>query len=178
MAESSTIARPYAKAAFEFALENKALDQWSKALDLLAIIANDENAQILIKNPNVSNQQRVEFFEGVGADLLDEKMKNFVRLLAENNRLLELPELNQQFNQLKADYEKTVDVELVSATKMTEATQKIFAEKLAAKLGRKVSIENNVDPSLIGGLIVKAEDLVIDGSISGKIAKLSESLAF
>jgi len=178
MAESSTIARPYAKAAFEYALENKALEQWSKALDLLALIANDKDAVAFVSNPNVTNEQRVSFFETLAGDKLDKKLKNFIKLLSDNNRLLELPELNQQFSHLKADYEKTVDVELVSAIEMTEATQKLFAEKLAKRLGRKVSIQNNVDPSLIGGLIVKAEDLVIDGSISGKIAKLSESLAF
>ncbi len=178
MAEFGTIARPYAKAAFEFALENKALADWSKTLDLLAVIASDKAVTGFVKNPEITTEQRLALFSDVAADALDEKMKNFLKLLAQNDRLLALSAIAERFTALKADYEKTIEVELTSAVELSEALKSKFADKLAIKLGREVSIENKVDPALIGGLIVKAEDLVIDGSISGKIAKLSEALAF
>ncbi|HFB63906.1 MAG TPA: F0F1 ATP synthase subunit delta [Aeromonadales bacterium] len=182
MAESGTIARPYAKAAFEFALENKALARWSTALDQLAVIAGDEDVIAFVKNPKVTSDQRLALFESlfkaIAGETEDKKIVNFIQLLAINNRLLALPAIAEQFTVLKADHEKTVEVELTSAIELSDELKGKFASKLAKKLGRKVSIQNNVDPSLIGGLIVKAEDLVIDGSISGRIAKLSESLTF
>ncbi len=182
MAESGTVARPYAKAAFEFALEHHNLDEWTLALEVLAAIAQNKDVIAFVKNPKVTANQRLNLFEklyqAVATKKENPKVKNFIHLLAANQRLLALPAIFEQYTALKADHEKTVEVELTSATNLTDEIKARFASKLASKLGRKVSIHNNVDPSLIGGLIVKAEDLVIDGSIRGKIAKLSESLAF
>jgi len=176
MAEFSTIARPYAKAAFESALEAKALADWSSVLELLALIASDEQIISVLTNPNVNAVQRLSVFTSIAGDKLTDNLSNFVKLLSENNRLAALPAIYERFLALKAEHEKTIDVDLASAVALSDKQKDLFATKLEAKLGRKVSIQNTVDSTLLGGVIIKAEDLVIDGSVRGKIAKLAESL--
>ncbi len=176
MAEFSTIARPYAKAAFESSLESKALAEWSSVLELLALIANDEQVIAILTNPNINADQRLSVFESIAGDKLTDKLGNFLKLLSENDRLAALPAIYERFLALKAEHEKTIDVDLASAVALSEDQKALFATKLEAKLGRKVSIQNTVDSTLLGGVIIKAEDLVIDGSVRGKIAKLAESL--
>lgn len=176
MAEFSTIARPYAKAAFESALESKQLGKWSTTLELLALVAADERVAAMLTNPKVSAEQRLSLFVSIAGDNLTNGLSNFVKLLSENNRLAALPAILERFLALKAEYEKTVDVNLSSAVALSDDQKALFAKKLEVKLGRKVSIQNTVDPTLLGGVIIKAEDLVIDGSVRGRIAKLAESL--
>ncbi len=176
MAEFSTIARPYAKAAFESALESKQLAEWSTTLELLALVAADEQVIAVLTNPKISAEQRLSLFVSIAGDSLSDKLGNFVKLLSENDRLAALPAIFERFVALKAEYEKTVDVDLFSAIALSDDQKALFAKKLEKKLGRKVSIQNTVDPTLLGGVIIKAEDLVIDGSVRGRIAKLAESL--
>ncbi len=176
MAEFSTIARPYAKAAFESALEAKALAPWSSVLELLALIAENDQVVAILTNPNINAEQRLSVFISIVGDDLNDNQSNFVKLLSENNRLAALPAILERFLALKAEYEKTIDVDLSSAVALSDDQKTLFAKKLEAKLGRKVSIQNTVDSTLLGGVIIKAEDLVIDGSVRGRIAKLAESL--
>ncbi len=176
MEEFSTIARPYAKAAFENALENNALAEWSSVLELLALIASDQQVISVLTNPNVNAAQRLSIFTSITGDKLTDNLSNFVKLLSENDRLVVLPAIYQSFIALKAHHEKTIDVSLSSAVELSDQQKDLFTAKLEAKLGRKVSIQNTVDSTLLGGVIIKAEDLVIDGSVRGKIAKLAESL--
>ena len=176
MSEFSTIARPYAKAAFESALENKQLEEWSSVLGLLALIASDQQVIAILTNPNVSAAQRMSLFASIAGDQLTDKLRNFVKLLSENDRLAALPAILDGFLALRAAHEKTVEVDLASAVSLSDKQKALFAKKLSAKLGRKVSINNRVDPALLGGVIIKADDLVIDSSVRGRIAKLAESL--
>ncbi|PIP79388.1 MAG: F0F1 ATP synthase subunit delta [Gammaproteobacteria bacterium CG22_combo_CG10-13_8_21_14_all_40_8] len=183
MAELNTLARPYAKAAFEFALESGNLDVWSQALSLAAFIADDSQVKDLLSNPSVNAEQLVKLFVAIMNDNLkgevtDEKIVNFLKTLSTNNRLSTLTAIAKQFETFKANHEKTVNVELTSAVALTSEQQTLFISKLESKLGRKVTIINHIDASVIGGLLVKAEDLVIDGTVRGKIAKLTETLLF
>ncbi|MCW8886320.1 MAG: F0F1 ATP synthase subunit delta [Motiliproteus sp.] len=175
MAELSTIARPYTKAAFETALEQKALDKWSEMLALAAQATQDEQVSNLLSNPALRTDQKAGLILDICADA-SEQVQNFIGVLAENNRLLVLPEISSLFDRLKAEQQKSVDIDVTSAFKMTKEQQTKLAQALGKKLDREVNISSSIDKGLIGGLLIKTEDLVIDGSIRGKLAKLSEAL--
>jgi F-type H+-transporting ATPase subunit delta len=177
MAEKSTIARPYAEAVFSLAQEQKQLKLWSDMLYFAATVSQVEDMQILIANTNINKKQLADLFIEACKDRLTELGANMIRLLAENRRLGFLPEIAAQFELLRAEAEKTIEAEVVSAYKMSEVQQKDIAAKLKVRLGREVTLTCRVDNSLLGGAIIKAGDLVIDGSTIGQIQKLSIELA-
>ncbi|MDH5544485.1 MAG: F0F1 ATP synthase subunit delta [Gammaproteobacteria bacterium] len=176
MAEASTIARPYAHAVFEIAREDKRLAKWTEALSVLAAIASSDEMTGVYGNPTFSSDKVAEIFIGVAGDKLDDKGKNFVKVLADNNRLSVLPEIATGFELLRAEEEKTVKAELVSAKDVTDAQKKSLADALKKRLGRDVELSYRVDESLLGGAIIRAGDLVIDGSISGQLEKLATEM--
>ena len=176
MAEKSTIARPYAEAVFSLAKEQSQLKQWSETLQAAAAVAMNDNMQALISNTNVSKDQVANLILDICGSKFSVEGKNLVKLLAENRRLLLLGEIVAQYEELRAEEEKTIDAEVISAFEVSAAQQKQIAEKLKARLGREVSLSCRVDPTLLGGAIIKAGDLVIDGSTKGQIQKLSIEL--
>lgn len=176
MAELSTIARPYAKAAFEYAQANQSVTEWAGMLDFAAQAVAHKDVAALIGNPALSSEDKGGVLLKIGQGKLTDKVENFVKLLARNNRLEALPAIKQRFDVLKAEFEKAVEVRVISANPLSDEQLQRLDEKLTAKLGRKVNIETEVDASLIGGLIIRADDMVIDGSVRGKLDKLSESL--
>lgn len=177
MAEKSTIARPYAEAVFQTAHASGQLKEWSAALQAIALITADADMQNIIGNTSVSKDQLVKLIVDVAGDVLSEQGCNLVKLLAENRRLDVVAEIAEQFETLKAEAEKTVEAEMVSAQEVSAAQQSMITEKLKARLGREVSLTCSVDESLMGGAIIKAGDMVIDGSVSGQLNKLSVELA-
>lgn len=177
MAEKSTIARPYAEAVFALAQEQSQLKSWSNVLQAASIVVENDDMNALISNTNVSKSQVADLILDICGKEFSEEAKNLVRLLAENRRLVLLPEIAAQYEVLRAEAEKTIEAEVVSAFTISEAQQKQIAEKLKARLGREVSLSCSVDEALIGGAIIKAGDLVIDGSTRGQIQKLSIELA-
>ena len=181
MAEKSTIARPYAEAVFQTADAAGQLKEWSAILQTVAMIAADADMQSLIGNTSVNKEQVAQLVIDV-ADSGSQKVMtdagcNLVKLLAENRRLDVVAEIAEQFETLKAEAEKTVEAEIVSAMEVSVAQQSMIADKLKARLGREVSLKCRVDESLMGGVIIKAGDMVIDGSVSGQLNKLSVELA-
>lgn len=176
MAELSTIARPYAKAAFEYALDAQTVSEWASMLDFVAQAVSNDKVAALITNPALSSEQKGDVVLKIGEGHLVDKVQNFIKLLARNNRLEALPAIRQRFDVLKANYDKTVDVEVTSAAALSDDQLQRLTDKLTTKLGRKVNIETQVDSSMIGGLVIRAGDMVIDGSIRGKLNKLSETL--
>ena len=176
MAERATIARPYAKAAFEAALPGRAFAQWSAGLTVAAEIVADPRVTALIKNPEVATADIAEFIIGVAATKLDARMQNFVRILAENHRLLLLPEILAHYEVMRADVENTVDVEVISAVKLDVAQADKLTGALTTRLKRRVNMRNSVDASLLGGAIIHAGDLVIDGSLKGRLQRLRTEL--
>ncbi len=176
MAELLTVARPYAKAAFQYADENGALADWSQMLGFAAAVSEDETVQELLQNPKVTTEQKSKAFGAICGDKVNDAMQNFIALLAQNHRLEVLPEIVTLFEELKSQKEHSVDVELVSAFPLNdEQTNKLVAS-LKQKLGREINVASSLDQSLLGGVIIKAGDLVIDGSVRGKLAKLAEKL--
>jgi F-type H+-transporting ATPase subunit delta len=173
MAELSTLARPYAKAAFEYALAAKDLAGWSKQLATAAAVAQTPTLVKLLNAPDLTAEQRANALLNVCGDALSGNGRNFIRALADNKRLTLLPQIALQFEQLKANQEKSVDVDVVSAFPLDSAVADRLAQALRGKLQREVTINSSVDKSLLGGVLVRAGDVVIDGSVRGRLAKLA-----
>jgi F-type H+-transporting ATPase subunit delta len=177
MAERATIARPYAKAAFEFARDAKAFAEWSRGLKSAAEIVADPRIAALTKNPQWSRADLAGIITDVAGEKLDAAMQNFVRVLAENHRLLLLPEITVRYEQLRSEVENTVDVEVISAVALSSAQAEKLSQALNTRLKRNVRLQNSVDATLLGGAVVRAGDLVIDGSLKGRLQRLATELA-
>jgi F-type H+-transporting ATPase subunit delta len=173
MAERITTARPYAKAIFALARKNNALGPVSETLTRAAEVVSDPRVHALLTSPHVTPAQLAELVSSVTGSGLDENGRNFVSLLAQNRRLGFLPEIAALFERMKADVENAVDVEVIAASPLTADQESRYAAALQKKLGRQVRLHTKVDGSLIGGAVLKAGDLVIDGSIKGRLERLA-----
>jgi F-type H+-transporting ATPase subunit delta len=176
MAESLTIARPYAQAAFLFADQHHTLKDWSEMLELLAVIAADPAMAAMIDNPQLTEKQVADLFISIGGERLNEKCQNFIRLLAENRRLSLLPEIAAQFEIQRREAEQTVMAELVTAYPASESQKASVIAALKKRLDREIELDCSTDSSLLGGAIIRAGDLVIDGSVRGKLERLGSAL--
>ena len=176
MAESITIARPYAKASFEAAKANNAFDFWSSMLALASAVAKDKNMVVVLDHPALTSQAKADAFCDVCGDKLNDQGKNLVHVLSENDRIGLFPEIANLFETLKAQLEHSVDVEIESAFDLGSEQQEKLAQALSTKLDRKVNVTSTVNESLMGGAIIRANDLVIDASVKGKLAKLAEAV--
>lgn len=176
MSELTTLARPYAKAAFEYAQSTDALTDWSGMLVFAATAVQESTFAAYLDNPALTRDQASKAMLTVCGDNLDSHGKNFVRLMAENDRLELLPAVAELFEELKALYEKTVDVDITSAVDLSEAQVATISKRLSEKLGRKVNINSTTDASLLGGMFIRAGDMVIDASVKGKLNDLSDAL--
>ena len=175
MAEAATVARPYAKAAFETARDAKAFKEWSEALATGAALSADARVENLVSNPKLSLDDVVSMFANLAGGA-DEHWQNFVRLLAENKRLYTLPQIAAQFELLRAQYENELDVEVTSAVALSREQQQQLAASLKKRFKREVRISTAVDATLLGGAVIRAGDFVIDGSIKSRLARLEYEL--
>jgi len=176
MTERTTLARPYAEAVFRLAHERKTLAAWSEMLQLAAAVTADPQVAALIDNPRVAREQFVAFFLDVTGKKLDKDAANFIRLLSENHRLVLLPEITALYELLRAQTEGRVEAEVVSASAVSAAQLKDIAAALKKRLGRDIDLSTRIDPALIGGIVIRAGDLVIDGSVQGKLRALATHL--
>lgn len=176
MADRATIARPYARAAFAHAHAGSELPAWSKLLGTAAATAADARIARLIGNPHVTGLQLVELLTGIAGDAAGKQGHNFLHALAANRRLALLPEIAAQFERLRAEIENVVDVEVIAAREIAAPQRERLAQALKRRLGREVRMHTRIDASLIGGAIVRAGDLVIDGSLKGRLARLGSAL--
>jgi len=185
MADNNTIARPYARAAFELASEAKNLGAWSAALNAAQDVLADGQVEKFLGNPSLSNEQKLTFltdvFEktgGKGSVLAggNEHGTNFLKLLLEYGRVAVLPEIAKHFKAFKADIENTVDVTVTSAAPLSAAQQESVAAALKERLGRDVNLSTEIDENLIGGAVIRAGDVVIDGSLRTRLERLSNAL--
>jgi F-type H+-transporting ATPase subunit delta len=176
MAESTTIARPYAKAAFESALASEELGRWSDMLRMLAVITAQEPVIMTLLSPAMAAAQQAEMLFGLCGSELTPNAQNFVRLLAENKRLTLCGEISGLFEILKAEQEKTVDVELTTAFELNPDVVKQISKSLQTRLKKQIKLQTRVDQNLIGGAVIRAGDSVIDSSVRGKLTKLAEAM--
>ncbi|MGA0838824.1 MAG: F0F1 ATP synthase subunit delta [Pseudomonadales bacterium] len=176
MAEIATLARPYAKAVFELAKSQARLGPWGDMLALLAAVAAEPLVQQLLESPDVTEQDKARRLAALCAEALDDRGRALVDLLARNKRLALIGEINAQFEELKAQEEQVLDVEVVSAFPLTEAQATLLRDALARRYSREVNMTSRVDPGLVGGAVIRAGDTVVDGSLRGRLARLAESL--
>ena len=176
MAENSTIARPYAQAAFDIAKEKGDLKSWSDMLQLIAAVTSDAVMNDMISNPAIEREKVVEIIVDVCGDKLNDLAKNFVKVLADNGRLNIVAEVALGYEEHRAEAEKTVESEVTSAFPLSDAQIKSMTEALKKRLGREVTLNTSVDETIVGGAIIRAGDLMIDGSVSGQLDKLATSL--
>jgi F-type H+-transporting ATPase subunit delta len=180
MAEKVTIARPYAKAAFEFAREHGVLARWSDFLANASAVVTDDRVAKLLLSPRVMPADLVGVIAGVcgssSGESLDVPMSNFLETLAHNRRLGLLPHVAAIFETLRADVENIADVQVASAMALDDAQRARLRDALAKRLKREIRLHVDVDPSLIGGAVVRCGDFVIDGSLKARLQRLATEL--
>jgi F-type H+-transporting ATPase subunit delta len=183
VAELATTARPYARAAFAAAGDASQLEQWSAFLGRSAAAVQDPQVMPLIGNPRVLAPQLVDFLLEVAAAVkppsgeLATEQRNFLQLLADNRRLKLLPEIDAQFELLRAEAVRIADVEVISARELSAEQSKTLQAALERRLGLSVRLHPQVDQSLIGGAIVRYRDFVVDGSLRGRIERLGAAMS-
>jgi len=176
MSELSTLARPYAEAVFRLAQGENDLAGWSARVQSLALIAADAQVARLIADPAVASERVAGLvIEVAGADL-GEHGANFVKVLAENDRLPLLPEISEQFETLKASAEGTLEATITSAQELTQAQIDDLVAGLKAKFNRAVNVQVAVDAELIGGAVIAIGAQVMDGSVKGRLQRMSFAL--
>jgi F-type H+-transporting ATPase subunit delta len=185
VADNKTVARPYAEALFEVARDNNALDELSASLATASKLLDDGQVVMFLGEPALTDEQRLEFLQGLFATAVGEGSvfaggsqhgTNFLKLLLENGRVAALPEIAEQFEALKAQVENTIDAVITAAAPLSAAQQQEIAGSLAKKLGREVRISTEIDENLIGGAVIRAGDVVIDGSLRARLDGLANAL--
>jgi F-type H+-transporting ATPase subunit delta len=177
MTDKTTIARPYARAAFAAAQAHGVLPAWSGALHTAATIVADPQSENLLGNPHVSSRQLADFVIDVGGGKLGPQWAELVLALAQNGRLAVLPEIAELFDALKDESEGVVDVKVTSATTLDSKQEQALSSALARRLKRKVRLHSEVDAALIGGAVIHAGDLVIDGSLRTRLERMAFELS-
>lgn len=181
MAESITVARPYAKAIFEVAVEKKTLKRWANLLEILTQAIQTPSVIAFISNPAVTSEQKVDLLSSlVEKQLPSEEKKevqNLLMVLASNKRLMLLSDIHVLYEFYRAEHEKTLAVDVISFSELSNTQLEKLSQSLSKRLSRQVSLNTSVDPSIMGGAIICAGDLVIDGSVRGQLDKLSHALA-
>ncbi|WP_272575739.1 F0F1 ATP synthase subunit delta [Providencia sp. PROV273] len=175
MSEIVTVARPYAKAAFDFAVENQAVAKWQEMLAFTAEVTRNEQVGELLSG-SIAPETLAKTFISVCGDEIDEHVQNLIRVMADNGRLTTLPEVLTQFIQLRDSLESTIEVDVISANELSEQQSAKISAAMEKRLSRKVKLNCKIDKSVIAGVIIRAGDLVIDGSIRGRLERLTDVL--
>lgn len=175
MSSLTTLARPYAKAAFDLAASGNALNDWHSALALSAVAVDDASMSELLKSPQLDRARAAGLIgETIGADAA---FTRFLEVLAENDRLSLLPQVTELFSRLKEHAENQLNVRVVSAIPLDDDQAKRMSSALAKRFECEVDLENVVDAQVLGGAVIYARNEVIDGSLRGRLAKLESTLA-
>ena len=176
MAELSTVARPYAEAVFKLSREAGNSAGWSDALSLLEMVVKDPQMESLIGNPRIQRQQLVALIDSVVGQHLDAHAKQFVEVLVENKRLALLPQIRSQFEVLRHEREGVIDAKITSAFRMEDGQISRLVKDLESRFKRGIRPDVWIDPSLIGGVKVAVGDIVIDGSVRGRLDRMEAAL--
>jgi F-type H+-transporting ATPase subunit delta len=176
MAESSTLARPYAQAIFSLAHTENTLKEWSEKLLLLKEIAANESMTEIMTNPSVSDEEVLSLFDDICQDKLGVQGENFLKVVAENGRLTLIPQIADSFETMRSEEGGSIEAQVISAFAVNVAQKKSIAVALKKKFGREVTISTEIDKSLLGGVIIRAGDIVIDGSVKAQLEKITHYL--
>lgn len=175
MSDLITVARPYAKAAFDFAVEHQSVDRWQQMLAFATEVASNEQVAELLSGAVAPEALSAQFIAICG-DQLDEAGQNLVKVMAENKRLPALPDVLAQFIQLRAAHDATADVEVISSTTLSDEQLTKISAAMEKRLSRKVKLNCKIDKSVLAGVIIRAGDMVIDGSVRGRLERLTDVL--
>ncbi|PPD55062.1 MAG: F0F1 ATP synthase subunit delta [Methylotenera sp.] len=176
MAEISTIARPYAVAAYKLGKEQKALAKWSEMLEFATAVANNAQMQAYIQDPKVVSSDLQAAFLKVCGEKLNENAQNLIKVLVEYGRLSILPAITSAFEELKAQDEGVLDAQIIAAAKISDKEVKDLVKRLETKFGKKITASVTVDPEIIGGIKIVVGDTVIDASVKGQLQNLAYAL--
>ena len=176
MIEPRTLARPYARAAFEFSREAGTLDAWGEALNVAAAVSLEPAVRAVLGDPGKTSQQRVDVLAAVLDDALSKEVCGFLGIMAANGRLDLMEETAALFAELKAAQEASVDVLVTSAFAVDDDALNEISEAMSRHFERTVSITSETDSALLGGAVIRAGDVVIDGSVRGRLNKLAGTL--
>lgn len=176
MAESTSLARPYARAAFEAARDSGQFDDWSQSLNLLAAITSDDRMASVLRHPGLSAQEKIQLVKEVCDNPLPEPVDNFIHVMAENRRLPLFPAVAALFATYRHEYERIVDVTLTTAFELTDEQKQRLTQALAKRLDRRVELSVRSDQSIIGGVVIEAGDEVIDASLRGRLNRLANAM--
>ncbi len=177
MADFTTTARPYARAVYQQAMETSSVEDWGGALELMAAVAIDAAMADVLDNPQLGREQKGELLLSVIGDKLNAQQANLIKLMAENGRLRALPEVRDQFEVYRLEAEGKIDAEVVSAFPLSDEQQQAIVATLKTKLGREITLTTSTDESLIGGVVIKAGDTIIDGSMKSQLESLALTLS-
>lgn len=177
MAEYTTAARPYARAIYQQAQASSSVDNWNDALGLMSAVVTDASMGEILDNPQLGRAEKGEAMLKVIGDKLSTEQQNLIKLMAENARLKALPDVAEQFEAFRAEAEGKVEAEVISAFDLSEAQQNAITTTLKSRLGREVSLTTSTDESLIGGVVIKAGDTIIDGSMKSQLESLALTLS-
>ncbi|MZI93722.1 F0F1 ATP synthase subunit delta [Vibrio sp. CAIM 722] len=178
MSEVTEIAQPYAKAAFDYAKDNDALADWQQMLEVVGVVLEQPTVAQLIAelDGEGSEDQVLQLLLHAGGEWFNEYFENFLKIMAENRRLSALTEVIDQFRALQAEFEKTMNVTVCVSELLGEDQLTQITEALSNKFGKTVVLEQQIDPSLVGGVVIKADQMVFDGSVISNIGRLSTNL--
>lgn len=176
MSDFTTAARPYANAVYDTAHENNALNSWGDALANMANVVNDSQMSELLDNPKLGKVQKGELLIQVLGDKLTQQQQNLVKLMAENGRLKLMPDVVAQFEVARAKAENKIEAQVISAFELSAEQTNELVNTLKNKLGCEITLTTTVDESLIGGVIIKAGDTIIDASMKSQLDSLALSL--
>ena len=177
MAEALTTARPYAQAAFDEAQKLADLKGWSELIVALAEVITYPEVRAVVTNPRLAKSKIEDLIEGLSGGKANTQQRNFIRVLVENQRLLLLPEIAVLFEMLRAEAEKTVNVVVDSAFELSAAQQEKIISSLKARMGREIRLVCKVNKELLGGVVIRAGDKVIDGSARTRLGEMANALA-
>jgi len=177
MSELTTAARPYARAVFEMANESGELAKWSDTLGFMGAVISSEDVTALLSRPEMAKQAGADAFIKLCDGKLNDGSQNLVKMLAENDRLVLLPEMSVIYEVLKDEAEGSIEAQVTAAKKLTKAEEDAISKALKKRLGRDVKLKISVDEALLGGAIIQAGDLVIDGSLRGRLSKMTSAMS-
>jgi F-type H+-transporting ATPase subunit delta len=175
MSELTTVARPYARAAFEFAVESNKIEAWSAMLSFAAKVVSNPTMAVILKGDKAA-QELADLFINICEGQVDENGLNFIKIMAENGRLSVLPRVAELYADLELEHKKSINVNVVSAYALSKKQKIELSISLEKRLARKVNLNCSVDNSLIAGMVITAGDLVIDSSATGQLNRLSNAL--
>lgn len=175
MSEFITVARPYAKAAFDFAVEHNSIEHWQNMLTFCAEVTRNERVADLLSG-DLAPKKLANIFTKLCGGELDQSGQNFIRVMAENRRLQALPDVLQQFVALRDAHDEIADVEVISASELSEVQLSKISAAMEKRLSRKVKLNCEIDKSVMAGVIIRSGDMVIDGSVRGRLERLTDIL--